>query len=230
MPSAHNWISQDLFHWPTPQLPSRLLRQTGNDIHGYPFSSWEKGGSRSELGQENRHDVVLIHTHFALQHQLCPNILWLSPCQHLFVSWIFLASGFQALPTDDSELYSVAHKNEPESHLQSPDAKNLPFDLKCFNNTLHSDALVAICSSLRALGTQRAVSLRIPKRSCKIVETLPCEMPNACAISSTWIRLSEYTRYRVFLHISSSVASVGRPDLASSLKTLYRVWILQPRI
>ena len=67
-------------------------------------------------------------------------------------------------------------------------------------------------------GTQWAVSLRISKRSCKIVETLPCEMPNACAISSTLIRLSEYTRSRIFLHISSSVASSGRPDLASSSK------------
>ena len=92
------------------------------------------------------------------------------------------------------------------------------FDLKRFNKALHTDALVAICSSLRDLGTQRAVSLRIPKRSCKIVETLPCEMPNACAISSTWIHLSEYTRSRTFLHISSSVASSGRPDLASSSK------------
>ena len=33
------------------------------------------------------------------------------------------ASGTQALPTDDSELYSLAHNNEPKSHLQSPDAK-----------------------------------------------------------------------------------------------------------
>ena len=61
------------------------------------------------------------------------------------------------------------------------------FDLKRFNKVLHTDALVAICSSLRDLGTQQAVSLRIPKRSCKIVEMLPCEMPNTCAISSTWI-------------------------------------------
>ena len=28
----------------------------------------------------------------------------------------------QALPTDDSELHSLAHNNEPKSHLQSPDA------------------------------------------------------------------------------------------------------------
>ena len=81
-----------------------------------------------------------------------------------------------------------------------------------------TDALVAICLSQRDLGTQRAISLRIPNRSCEIVETLPCEMPNACAVSSTWIRLSEYTRSRTFLHISSSVAPIGRPDLASSSK------------
>ena len=68
------------------------------------------------------------------------------------------------------------------------------FDLKHFNKALHTDARVAICSSLRDLGTQRVVSLRIPKRSCKIVETTACEMPNACTISSTQIRLSQYTR------------------------------------
>ena len=118
-----------------------------------------------------------------------------------------------------TEFYSLAHNNEPKSHLQSQDAKEKSsFDLKRFNKALHTDALVAICSSLRTLGTQRAVGLRIPKRSCKIVETLPCEMPNACAISSTGIRLSGYTRFRTFLHISSSVASSGRSDLASSPK------------
>ena len=131
-----------------------------------------------------------------------------------------LASGTQALPTDDSELYSLSHNNEPKSHLSivTRRKRKSSFDLKRFNKALHTDALVAICSSLRDLGTQRAVSLRIPKRSCKIVETLPCEMPNACAVSSTCIRLSEYTRSRTFLHISSSVASSGRPDLASSSK------------
>ena len=92
------------------------------------------------------------------------------------------------------------------------------FDLKRFNKALHTDALVVICSSLRDFGTQRAVNWRIPKRSCKIVKKLPCEMPNGCDISSTWIRLSEYTRSRTGLHISSSVASSGRPDLASSSK------------
>ena len=96
--------------------------------------------------------------------------------------------------------------------------KKIIFDLKRFNKALHTDALVAICSSLRDLGTQWAVSLHIPKRSCKIVETLPCEMPNACAISSTWIRLSVYTRSQTFLHISLSVASSGRSYLASSSK------------
>ena len=89
-----------------------------------------------------------------------------------------LASGTQALPTDDSELYSLVHNNEPKSHLQSPDAKKKSyFDLKRFNKALLTDALVAICSSLRDLGTQQGVSLRIPKRSCKIVEMLSCEMP-----------------------------------------------------
>ena len=34
-------------------------------------------------------------------------------------------------------------------------------------------ALPGSASSLRDLGTQWAVSLRIPERSCKIVETLP---------------------------------------------------------
>ena len=43
-------------------------------------------------------------------------------------------------------------------------------------------------------------------------------MCNAFAISSTLIRLSEYTRSRTLLHISSSVASDGRPDLVSSSK------------
>ena len=136
----------------------------------------------------------------------------------MVVSWTSLASGTQALPTDDSELYSLAHNYEPKSHLQSPDAKKSSFDLKRFNKALHTDALVAIWSSLRDSGTQWAVSLHTPKQSCKIVETLPCEMPNALLYSSTWIRLSEYTRSRTFLHIFSSVASSGRPDLVSSSK------------
>ena len=38
--------------------------------------------------------------------------------------------------------------------------KKLSFDLERFNKALHTDALVAISSSLRDLGTQRAVSLR----------------------------------------------------------------------
>ena len=83
---------------------------------------------------------------------------------------------------------------------------------------LYTDALVAICSSLRDFGTQQAVSLCIPKRSCKVVETLPCEMCNAFAISSTLICLSEYTRSHNLLHISSSAASDGRPDLVLSSK------------
>ena len=63
--------------------------------------------------------------------------------------------------------------------------KSSSFDLNRFNNALYTDALVAICSSLRDFGTQRAISLCIPKRSCKVVETLPCEMCNAFAVSST---------------------------------------------
>ena len=76
------------------------------------------------------------------------------------------------------------------------------FNIKCFSKALHTDALVR--SSLRNLGSQLAVSLRIPKRSCKIVEMPPCD---------TRIHLSGYTRFRIFLHISSSVASSRRPDL-----------------
>ena len=79
---------------------------------------------------------------------------------------------------------------------------------------------VAICSSLRDFWTQQAISLCIPKWSCKVVETLPCEMCNAFAISSTLIGLSEYTRSRILLHISSSVASDGRPDLVLSSKNV----------
>ena len=42
----------------------------------------------------------------------------------------------------------------------------------------------------------------------------------AFAIPSTLIRLSEYTRSRTLLHISSSVASDERPDLVSSSKNV----------
>ena len=95
------------------------------------------------------------------------------------VSCTSFASETKALPTDDSELYSPAHYNEPKSHLQSPDERKSSFDLKRFNNALHTDALLAICSSLRDLGTQRAVRLRIPNRPCKIVKGyhVKCPMP-----------------------------------------------------
>ena len=43
-------------------------------------------------------------------------------CQQMVVSCTSLASGTQALPTDDPKLYSLTHNNEPRSHLQSPDA------------------------------------------------------------------------------------------------------------
>ena len=116
-----------------------------------------------------------------------------------------MASGTQFLLTNDSELYSRAHNNERKSHRFSLKFKVFKVPsvaqtcsivpqqvsstkenhLKRFNKTLHTDALVTISSSLRHLGIQRTVSLRIPKQSCRSIETLPCEMPNACAISLT---------------------------------------------
>ena len=44
------------------------------------------------------------------------------------------------------------------SLIHSHQTQNMTFDLKRFNKALHSDALVAICSSLRDLGTQRTVA------------------------------------------------------------------------
>ena len=89
----------------------------------------------------------------------------------MVVSRNALASVTQTLPTDDSELYSLAHNNEPKSHLVTRRKRKSSFDLKRFYKVLHIDPLVTICSSLRDLRTPQAVSLRIPKRSCKIVET-----------------------------------------------------------
>ena len=43
-------------------------------------------------------------------------------------------------------------------------------------------------------------------------------MPNAGAISSTQILLSEYTRSQTFLHFPWSVAASGRPDLGPTSK------------
>ena len=151
-----------------------------------------------------------------------PRIQLPSPCQQRVAFWTSLASETPVLHSDNFELYSLAHNNAPRSHLQCTvtrrERKSSSFDLNRFNNVLYTDALVAICSSLRDFGTQRAVSLCIPKRSCKVVKMLPCEKSNAFAISSTLIRLSEYTRSCTLLHISSSVASDGRPDLVSSSK------------
>ena len=99
--------------------------------------------------------------------------------------------GTQALPTDDSELYSLAHDNEPKSHLQSPcrRKRKSSFNLNRFNKALHTEALVAICSPLRDLGAQRAVSF---------------------AYLNDHVRLLKYTctRALTFVHISSLVASV----------------------
>ena len=58
-----------------------------------------------------------IITHFAFQNTVAITL----PADGCVLT--SLSSGAQALPTDDSELYSVAHNNEPKFHLQSPDAK-----------------------------------------------------------------------------------------------------------
>ena len=55
-------------------------------------------------------------------------------------------SGTQALPTDDSELYSLAHDNEQVSSTVTRRERKSIFDIKRFNKVLHTDALVAICS------------------------------------------------------------------------------------
>ena len=154
-----------------------------------------------------------------------------SPCQQRVAFWTSLASETPALDSGDFELYSLAHNNGPRLHLQSPDVKEIIF---LWPNPLQQYAVYwcSGCYLLVAKGfwTQWAVSLCMPKWSCKVVETLPCEMCNAFAISSTLICLSEYTRSRTLLHISSSVASDRRPDWFSLLKTFYCVWIPQPRI
>ena len=116
-----------------------------------------------------------------------PKIQLPSPCQQRVA---FFGLGDPGPCFGDFELYSLAHNNGPRSHLQSPDVKgdDLSFDLNRFNNALYTDALVAICSLLRDFGIQRAVSLCIPKRSCKVVEMLQCEMCNAFTIFSTLIQ------------------------------------------
>ena len=148
-----------------------------------------------------------------------PKIQLPSPCQQRVVFWTSLASETPALHSGNFELYSLTQNNGPRSHLQSPDVKVIIF---LWPKPLQQCA-VYWCSGCHLLvakgfGTQWAVSLCIPKRSCKVVETLPCEKCNAFAISSTLIRLSENTRSRTLLHISSSMASDERPDLVSSSK------------
>ena len=124
----------------------------------------------------------------------------------------------QTLPTDDLSIILWLIIMNPSLIYSHQKQRKSFYNLKRFNKALHTDSAVAICSYLRDMGTQRVDSLRILKRSCKIAETLPCDMPNACVISSSWIRLSEYTRFRTFFHISSLVASSGRPDLVLSSK------------
>ena len=104
--------------------------------------------------------------------------------------------------------YPLATLTQVSSTVTRRKRKSSSSDLNRFNSALHTDALVAICSLLRDFGTQWAVSLRIPKQSCKIVETLPCEKCNAFAISSTLIRLTEYTRSRTW-HDKGAVLPSG---------------------
>lgn len=56
--------------------------------------------------------------------------------------------------------------------------------------------------------------LCIPKRSYTVVKTLTCEKPNACAISSTWICPSEYTRSQTLYIFYRRWHFVGCPDPA----------------
>ena len=58
---------------------------------------------------------------FASQNTVA--ICWQGDGLSILCLGTFLASGTQALPIDDSELYSLAHNNEPKSILQSADAK-----------------------------------------------------------------------------------------------------------
>ena len=59
-------------------------------------------------------DIV---THFACQNTVAVTL----PADGCVLNFFGLRD--EALPTDDSELYSLAHNLEPKSHLQSPDAK-----------------------------------------------------------------------------------------------------------
>ena len=128
------------------------------------------------------------------------------------------------------ELYSLAHNNEPKSHLQSPDAKQIIFWPKTLQKALHTDALVAICSSLRDLGTKRAVSLRISKRSCKIVKTLPCEMPNPALFLPPEFAYQSIPDPELSYIFLRRWHPVGVQTWLHLLKTFYRVWIPLPRI
>ena len=117
-----------------------------------------------------------------------------------------------------------SHNNEPKSHLHSPDAKEKSsFDIKRFNKSLHTDALVAICSPLRDLVTQQAVSFRIPNDYIRLlkhyhVKCLPefayqsLPDPELCY---TFLRRWDQMGVRTLLHL---------------LKTFYLIWIPLPRI
>ena len=87
------------------------------------------------------------------------------------------------------------------------------FDLKRFNKALYTDALVAIYSSLRDLGTSAYINdhVRLLKRYMK--KTPPLFLLPEFAYQSI-------PDPELFLHVSSAVAASGRPDLASFSKDI----------
>ena len=102
------------------------------------------------------------------------------------------------------------------------------FDLKCFNKALHTDAVVAICSSLRDLGTQRAVSLRIPKNHVRLLKRyhVKCLMPALFLLPEfAYQSISDPDFFYTFLR---RLQPVGVQTLLHLLKTFYRVGIPYP--
>ena len=108
--------------------------------------------------------------------------------------------------------------------------KKISFDLKGFNKALHTNALVAICSSLRDLGTQQLL---------------------ACAYLNDHVRLLKCYHVKclmpvLFLPPEFAYQSISDPELSYTflrrwhpagvqtslhlLKTFYRVWIPLPRL
>ena len=148
----------------------------------------------------------------------------------MIVSWTSLASGTQALPTDDSELYSLAHNNEPVLSTVTRCKRKSSFDLKRFNKALHTDALVAICSSLRDLGTQRLLACVYLNDHVRLLKRyhVKCLMP-ALFLPPEFAHQSipdpelPYTFHRQW-------HPVGVQPWLHLLKMFYCVWIPLPRI